>query len=100
MKSRCLVGATRTTSRRSDPSAERVRHRMVSLEKPLEAGDWTSKTSGPDPADDFEASHVVKTAATSSGSRWSMFGTVRHFTDGQVPKGVRAPRVGIASPAC
>ena len=37
-KSRCLVGATRTTRRRSSPSAERVRHRIVSLENPLEAG--------------------------------------------------------------
>ena len=49
MKRRCLVGATRTTRRRSSPPAERVRHRMVSLEKPLEAGAWTSKTSGADP---------------------------------------------------
>ena len=48
-KSRCLVGATRTTSLCSSPSAERVRHRIVSLEKPLEPGALTSKTSGPVP---------------------------------------------------
>ena len=87
MNSRCFVGATRTTSRRSVPSAARVRHRMVSLEKPFDAGDWTSKTSGPRPSADLVASHVLRTRATSSGSRWSISGTGRHFTDGTGTRG-------------
>ncbi len=87
MKSRCLVGATRTTRRRSSPSAARVRQRIVSLEKPFDAGACTSKTSGPLPPGDLVASQRVRIAATSSGSRWSMSGTGRHFTDGGDPVG-------------
>ena len=81
MKSRCFVGATRTTRRRSSPSAERVRHRIVSLENPLEAGASTPKTSGPFPPGVLVASQRVRVAATSSGSRWSMSGTGRHSID-------------------
>ena len=80
-KSRCLVGATRTTRRFSSPPAARVRHRIVSLEKPLEPGACTSKTSGADPSADFVASQRERVAATWSGSRWLMSGTERHSTD-------------------
>src|SRR6202034_4124101 len=80
-KSRCLVGATRTTRRFSSPPAARVRHRIVSLENPLEPGAVTSKTSGPDPSADLVANQRERMFATWSGSRWLMSGTVRHSTD-------------------
>src|SRR5271167_859491 len=80
-KSRCLVGATRTTRRFSSPPAARVRHRIVSLEKPFEPGAVTSKTSGADPSADFVASQRERIEATWSGSRWLMSGTERHSTD-------------------
>ena len=104
-KSRCLVGATRTTRRLSSPSAARVRHRIVSLENPLEPGAWTSKTSGPDPSADLVASQRERMEATWSGSRWLMSGTERHSTDDAArparrPVGAvrRATAVRIASP--
>src|SRR3984957_222260 len=80
-KRRCLVGATRTTRRFSSPPAARVRHRMVSLEKPLDPGACTSKTSGPVPSGDFVANHFERMEATWSGSRWLMSGTEGHTTD-------------------
>src|SRR5271157_735498 len=66
-KSRCLVGATRTTRRFSSPPAARVRQRIVSLEKPLEPGACTSKTSGPDPSGDLVDNHRERMEATWSG---------------------------------
>ena len=84
MKRRCLVGATRTTRRFSSPPAERVRHRMVSLEKPLAAGAWTSKTSGAEPSSVLVASQRESVAATWSGSRRLMSGTGRHSSDGSL----------------
>ncbi len=80
-KSRCLVGATRTTRRFSSPPAARVRQRIVSLENPFEPGACTSKTSGADPSADLVASHRERMEATCSGSRWLMSGTERHSTD-------------------
>ena len=94
MKRRCLVGATRTTRRFSSPPAERVRHRMVSLEKPLAAGAWTSKTSGAEPSSVLVASQRERVAATWSGSRWLMSGTGRHSSDGSL----RAEGHGAAEP--
>ena len=96
-KSRCLVGATRTTRRFSSPSAVRVRHRIVSLENPLEPGAFTSKTSGARPSDDFVANQRERMEATWSGSRWLMSGTVRHSTDDAALPcggGELAPRFG------
>ena len=79
MKRRCFVGATRTTSRRSAPSVERVRHKMVSLENPVDAGAWTSKTTSPWSV--LVANHLVSSLATWSGSRWSMSGTGPEYSE-------------------
>src|ERR1700683_1119739 len=98
MKRRCSVGATRTTSRRSSPPAERVRQRIVSLENPLEAGAWTSKTSGTAPSVDVVASQRPRTSATSAGSLWSMSGMRRHSTDAGAPTEVGGSVGGGADP--
>src|SRR5580700_8364452 len=82
MKSRCLVGATRTTSRCSDVTplvVILVRQRMVSFENPFEAGACTSKTSGRAPSPSFVVSQRERTEATSEGSRWARSGMVREF---------------------
>ena len=74
---RCRVGATRTTRRSSTgrPSRrQRARHKMVSLEKPFEAGALTSLTAGFAPGPSLVASHAERTADTSSGSRWARSG--------------------------
>ena len=99
MKSRCLVGATRTTSRRSDPSgrAGAAQDRLVGEAVGggrLDVEDLRARIRRPT----SKPATVVRTAATFSGSRWSMSGTRRHFSDGGVTSGC-LPGVGVWSQA-
>ncbi len=75
---------------------------MVSLENPLEAGDWTSKTSGPDPSADFVASHrgqdggdLVGVALVDVGHEAALY---RRWGDQRVSPGVGVRSGRIASP--
>src|ERR1035441_11055997 len=82
IKSRCLVGATRTTSRCSEVVplvVILVRQRMVSLENPFEVGACTSKTSGRASFPSFVVSQRERPEATSAGSRWARSGMEREF---------------------
>ena len=82
-KSRCLVGATRTTRRCSVAvGGRRVRHRIVSLENPLDAGSLDVEDLGAGSVGRFGRQPArVRMEATWSGSRWPMSGTERHSTD-------------------
>ncbi len=71
------------------PAVVRVRHKMVSLENPLEPGACTSKTSGLASAPSLVRNQVDKTEATCSGSRCAISGMGREFT--QTPGGPGGP---------
>src|SRR5580704_2115926 len=68
---------------------------MVSLEKPLEAGAWTSNTSTSVPSPNFDDNHLVRMAATWSGSRWSMSGTVPECIEGEPSQRERIACAGV-----
>src|ERR1700735_2799189 len=53
---------------------------MVSLEKPLEPGACTSKTSGLASSPSLVVNHRESTEATSAGSRWAISGMGREST--------------------
>src|SRR5580698_10564434 len=73
----CLVGWTRTTRRcssRLPSSFHWARNRMVSLEKPVDAGASTSPTWGSAPAGSRVASQRARVLAVSFGSRCTISG--------------------------